>query len=890
MAALLLISMPAVISQTQAESTADTADSSSENSESESGKLHSAALRLSVRSRNELGDWTSAGVEGIRVKLHSRMLYPEGRRLPDLELVSDEDGLVQAPVQIGDGHIAFDMDVVSEHYHLPTLNLPRLPESFTWPERIDIWVTPLISVGGSIELIHDSKKTMPDFEPEKTEIRCRIFNTLAVRPFRVSNSADLISHPDESGSWRAEIPANRDSASVLLFFNKVAQIEYFYIENNAGNDRYRSLDSLKEIEDWKISMTPASKISGKVLDPEGNPAEGASIMAIPTYSSQKAILSYLNLQLGMGMGMGMEKEMVGTRSQQDGSFELWMNLPTSYDVRATHSDYYVDLINITPEDQRDIVLDIPMMETISLEGVVTDDKGNHISGARVILVSANNHQPARPEAVRTRNNGRFSIRKIPVNTPLTLQIEKPEFGINQKVTLVSDWEPGTIQNIEVNRKIGFSITFEARDSVSNLPVEGLKILRGQAFRSTDNRVSFWDTFLNLLNKDGIYTYEPSPNQYARSVSKVGFALSARGYKPFVSALYEWKDAHEISVKLTPWDGLKGKVVDKNGKPIKNCPVFMTGAGNFTIQPEGIITANGIGRTENKIQTTTNEQGFFRLEPLVSRGKLIAYSKDGYAEMFINTDEYNEPVKLQLRPLIDISGSLLKSDMTAWPNQKLVFYSSQDPTDNWNFRLLATASAAQTDIKGNFHFYSMPPIDGYIQRIVNTPAAPSIRGISSDISIPGSGHINDLQMGGTGSRCSVKVLLDDSFVADTQLIVATLTEVEELPPDHIRKNPTLLELWKKSQINRKKRTRLNRYCGEADDRGLIHFENVETGRYKFVAQVFAKDADVNQNFKLRIVYESEFEIAAETGKTLHLGIVEPSDRLQIPAGANIRLIQ
>lgn len=880
MAALLLFRVPAVISQNETDSIAGTVDSSSENSESESGKVHSAELRLSVRSRNDLGDWTTEGIEGIRVRLHSRVLYPEGRRLPDLELVSDKDGLVQAPVKIGDGHIAFDMSVVSEHYHLPTLSLPRLPGSFNWPERVEIWVTPLISVGGHIEFNNASKMNLPDFEPEKTEIRCRIFNTVAVRPFRVSNSADLISHADKSGRWRAEIPANRDSASVLLFFNKVAQIEYFYIENNPGNDNYRSLDSLKEIEDWKISMTPASKISGKVLDPEGNPAEGASIMAIPTYSSQKAILSYLNIQSGMGM--------VAARSEPNGSFELWLNLPTAYDVRCIHPDYYSDILNVNSEDEKELTVSIPMKKSISLEGMITDQKGELISGARVVLMSADNSLPARQVSARTRNDGRFTLNHLPQNTSVTLQIDKPEFGINQKVTLDTGSDPETVRNIEVNRKIGFRISFEARDSISGLPVEGLKILKGESWSSTDDGIPSYDLFLNLPQNENVYTWEIKPNINAVGTSRFGFALSALGYKPHVSALYHREGEYDISVKLERWDGLRGTVVDSNGNPVEECTVFMTGVGVHSIQSGGISSVYGLKGPEHN--TVTDDKGQFRLDPWVSTGKLVAYSKDGFAELLVNTDYYNEPVILELKPLINISGQLMKSDRTPWPRQVLVFSSAADPADRLNFRMEMNGHMTSTDRNGNFQFNSMPPIDSYIYRMVNTPAILWITGVSKDVPTSDSDHVSGFDIGGVGSHCSVKILLDDTIEPDNRLIVATLTEVEELPPDHIRKNPTLLELWKKSQINRKKRTRLNRYYGEADDRGLIHFENVETGKYKFVAQVFAKDAGANQNFKLRIVYESEFQIDTGTGKNIDLGIVEPSDRLKIPAGANIKLIQ
>jgi protocatechuate 3,4-dioxygenase beta subunit len=126
-----------------------------------------------------------------------------------------------------------------------------------------------------------------------------------------------------------------------------------------------------------ISVLPAARIFGRILDPEGRP--------LP-----RAVAEIRSLE-GRTTGPGAEQDSLTTHSKADGSFEF-AGLPDgSYELRGSAAGFGVAILDpvIVPKNGQDVSVDLHLPAGIPIHGRILDANLEPLATARVLLAQRN---------------------------------------------------------------------------------------------------------------------------------------------------------------------------------------------------------------------------------------------------------------------------------------------------------------------------------------------------------------------------------------------------------------------------------------------------------------------------------------------------------------------
>jgi protocatechuate 3,4-dioxygenase beta subunit len=199
----------------------------------------------------------------------------------------------------------------------------------------------------------------------------------------------------------------RFSLEVLPMSGGAVHVDETPFGYTASSDYVTVLD--KPVTGVKVVIEAAGTISGRVVDPDGRPVEGAEVSGY--YLAQTSPNRWLHLQTGRGTG-GQPNQSGRARSDAQGRFVLRDVAPRTVKLKATHATYsdseVVDVAVEPGADKRDV--ELKLQQAHFLAGRVVDKEGKPLEGASIHAHAINFHsqRPARTDAT-----GAFRLERLP---------------------------------------------------------------------------------------------------------------------------------------------------------------------------------------------------------------------------------------------------------------------------------------------------------------------------------------------------------------------------------------------------------------------------------------------------------------------------------------------
>ncbi|HEV8291650.1 MAG TPA: carboxypeptidase-like regulatory domain-containing protein, partial [Tepidisphaeraceae bacterium] len=205
---------------------------------------------------------------------------------------------------------------------------------------------------------------------------------------------------------------------------------------------------------------------------------------------------------------------------------------------------------------------IEMEKGSSIGGIVKDEEGNPIRGAGVSVMFPGDSKGARrgmymsEGPFRTDDEGKWRCDVVPADlTNLSMRLDHPDFVSDESYGATPrppDAELRAMTAVSVMKR-GISL----QGVVTNLegkPIAGASVLQGtDRFGSNQPKVK-----TDAEGKFAFRNARPGP---------VVLTVTAKTYAPELKQATVGKDTPPLEIKLGPGNTVKGKVVDRNGKPV-----------------------------------------------------------------------------------------------------------------------------------------------------------------------------------------------------------------------------------------------------------------------------------------------------------------------------------
>lgn len=806
--------------------------------------------------------------DDVRVHITSRKELSTQQSYPDLTLVPDDTGSIRIPVAINGKNIGFNFRLESEDFFLPELvcltrNLPG--EMVINPIRLT-----QVSAVGKFEITEES------ILPNRRDITGTV-HLLSDKEYHPFKAASLIVdrvEANESSELDLKIPASTDIPAFIQFSSAGFELEYFFLNHYKSSPRYlRSHGKKADADPWLISFRQSGRITGRFTDHSGRPLAGMTLAAEPQSTDFRNISNLVPLQ--------------NITTDENGRFTLYLQFPGPHQLMATRDITYSASRKYSPEeDGIDLRWDMSLPEPTTLRGLLIDHEQKPVQNAMIQLVLMNGEKPPYYWNTRSDRDGKILWNSAPGDSVLRFRINRP--GIVDNVYTDVDTSQEKDRDFTIQLKQPFSFSFNVVDKVSLQPVENAAIIRGLSYNPFRSDVDRWDSNFSAKFRDGAFHYES--NQVYPENQKLKFSINAPGFHPVETEFMDGSGHVVKRIALSRWDGFEGKVVDIDGNPVPGCTVFATGIGYHVIAKNGNVVLSG---NPGPPASITDEQGYFSMDTVLENFNLVAICRLGFAEIPV-TSSAVPPLTLRLKPLLSLSGSLMKDRISPWQNQRIGIKPLHD-NHLHNIRINALNFETITDGEGHFSLQGLPPLDYKVFRIVDLINQPHSQGIHKLLNID-EGNSEELSLGGTGITCTALIdlsALEDAESAGNYSVTGNLIEETPRPPEKVLKNPTLLRLWNNSQ--KVKERQLNQQFRIADvqnERTLV-FYNVEAGSYRLTAQVFSRPGQ-NQRGEGRLmaVFEKDITISdqqAASDGIVELGEIPESTRISPSPSGSIRLM-
>lgn len=137
------------------------------------------------------------------------------------------------------------------------------------------------------------------------------------------------------------------------------------------------------VESSDIELTPAAKVTGRIVAPSGEPIAGAKVRGIPSSTSRlrgmgKLIQTIVDLSSGSAIMAA-----AGTTSGPDGTFQLGSLEPIVYDIEAAKEGFARSVAPEVPAGTNDVVL--VLAPGASVSGTVLSPDREPVARAEVIV-------------------------------------------------------------------------------------------------------------------------------------------------------------------------------------------------------------------------------------------------------------------------------------------------------------------------------------------------------------------------------------------------------------------------------------------------------------------------------------------------------------------------
>lgn len=708
-------------------------------------------------------------------------------------------------------HFRVEVPVNADSYITITARAPgRMPVAVSWvtkkplPEKFTIPLPKGMKIGGRV-VDADGKPVegatvVLNAWKEKTQPPLKS----GLRYHRVTTDAD--------GRWAFDgAPALSDYRFDLGVYHlqRGGQTNGYYAIMPVKDESQRAALRDGAFESW---LEPARRITGRVVDADGKPIEGARI--------------------GIGSDRIASNVLPEIKTDAEGNFSIGGTPDASIPLTFKAKGFGPAMITVRNSvDAKPIVQ--KMHPAQMLEARVVDTAGNPIPKAWFYIEGM---KGGRSLNVRldTDAEGRVRWTEAPAEA-VSVDVVAEGFADARDLSL----SPGAERTVMLTRPV----TFHGKviDAETKQPVKVFATEIGLGLNGSGQH-HFSDVNTEKTKPTGDGTFEltfsfPYPTRVVRVV--------ADGYAPLESTPFKMSDVDPaFTFELKRSEGLSGVVQKADGTPAGGVVVYFV-SENATFENGQVPEYDA--RTLR--QCTTDPSGVFKFPPTTGAFILVATADAGIGS--ITNDSFNPSTPIKLAPFAKVRGTARIGSKPA-ANVTIRGWRA-DGTYEENRPNLTDGVSTKTDSEGRFELPRVAPGRWSIGRQIKTSDNSTSVASSLQLEVtPGQTH--DVTIGGGGRPVSGRTEIPPELSgrSDWMFLHASLTTLVEFPKqpewasnaasmtEEERKLKMQTDEWKqyiaefqKAQLQQKQ------HYGMAFADGRYSFDDIPPGSYKFQAQIYER---------------------------------------------------
>ena len=428
-----------------------------------------------------------------------------------------------------------------------------------------------------------------------------------------------------------------------------------------------------------MRMAKGLTVSGRVLDPAGNPVAGA--------------------QVARGPNGFTHADSPWLETDRDGRFRVTQADRGSLvlTVRAKGLAPEMQTVEVKPA-MEPLILRLQPASTI--RGRVVDRDGRHVAGARVSIGSWRGLN-ALPMSTATDDAGRFALDDAPADTVL-LEARKDGYTFSfQNTVKASD------EGVTITLNPPLKISGEVVDAETDRTIPEFTIIPGQPFDPT----ILWRDDAKTFTKgryEVAYFYPSTPTRLLR--------VEAEGYLPVESPPFDsaaggdhTHDFHLTKGNVSLRPSISGVVRKPDGSPAGGATVHLaTKTGHMYVR-------NGRDDEERKHpRTKAATDGSFRFPPQVDRAFVVVLEDDGFG--FVREADFAESKDLKLVPWGRVEGEV-RSGAGVVPRGIVALLPMGRTQDMDEHRMITFDTMSSADDKGRYTIERAIPGTASLSRMV-----------------------------------------------------------------------------------------------------------------------------------------------------------------------------
>ncbi|MCK4324624.1 MAG: carboxypeptidase regulatory-like domain-containing protein [Armatimonadetes bacterium] len=348
---------------------------------------------------------------------------------------------------------------------------------------------------------------------------------------------------------------------------------------------------LSESEEIVIRLHQATIVAGRVVNPDGQPIEGAEVVVAETSGKEERDSIYLWSRFAETTGA-------------DGHFEF-SGMPLGKFVRlsARASGYVLYSGSAQP---------VELMADLEIElergGVIT---GRVVADGKPVpeveVWARREHPYYERSMARTGADGRFELDQLKAGMQ-TVYVEAPKGWTAEVVRHVTAnvGQPIELEDIKLIR--GGVVTGVVRDRVTGQPIKSVSV---KAYLS-EEEFPFGGWWSAYPDAEGRYSLRLPPGRYWLHGDGRGEGYQYRGEEPWLHEvdIATGENVEGFDIPLTPEARVSGLVMDDGGRPVENVIVKAAGGadGETRTDARGRFTLGGRGDGLVSLLAIDDERG------------------------------------------------------------------------------------------------------------------------------------------------------------------------------------------------------------------------------------------------------------------------------------------
>lgn len=343
----------------------------------------------------------------------------------------------------------------------------------------------------------------------------------------------------------------------------------------------------------RIVIEPGYEVSGRVVDPEGNPIEGATVAAEESRSEGGRSILILGSE---------STEQDGVRTDADGNFVLQIG-EGRWDVSASGSEWARAVRRGIEVDRPLDGIELTLQPAVSVRGRVVRTESGGIAGANVTFMA----REGGPRSTITAPDGSFEITGLTPGSSM-LMIDKPDEMLREMRMVTAPAEDLLIEIPE-----GATLSGRVIDGETKAPVTSFTISVSADRSGGGMMIRTIPTPRNFQSDQGEFSLSNVTTDPAELIVQAPGYVEKR-VRGVEAPAGETREGIEIA--MSRGTAVTGRVTDPSGQPLSGVTVARDD-GNRVMGPPR-LSGNA-----------TDAEGKFEIGPFDDEVVTLRFERDGY---------------------------------------------------------------------------------------------------------------------------------------------------------------------------------------------------------------------------------------------------------------------